>query len=252
MQHPPVRLDAARAWTDAMAMLKAAPDLLLTVAGFFIMLPSLFLDLLRPMNFSGQRGRVLVEMVAWTEANLPWIMIASVIAALGRLMILIMLVDGGRPTAGESLQAGVRLLLMFVLMDLLIGLLWMGGLMVFILPGLYVVGRTFLAETAFVATRAGNPVAAITAGFEASRGNGWRIFAMVAIIYIAGMILSAAVSSVVGVVGALSGIAGLDRFLVAFVEAGIGAGISLVLLLVSVSSWRQLAENRDVRGRALR
>ena len=109
-----------------------------------------------------------------------------------------------------------------------------------------------LAEAAFVAERARSPIAAIAAGFEASRGNGWRIFIMVAIIYVAGTILTAAVGSVVGVVGALFGGVGLDRFLGALVEAGFGAAMSLVLLLVSVASWRQLAQNGHVRRSAAR
>lgn len=247
-----MKLDAARAWGDAMAMLKAAPDVLLTVAGFFIMLPMLLLDMFRPLVLSGGRGTALQEMMAWTEANIVWIVSAAVIGALGRLVILVMLLEPARPTTGESLSAAVRLLPLFVVADLMIGLLWMGGAMLFLLPWLYLIGRTFLAEAAFVAVRARSPIAAITAGFEASRGNGWRIFIMVAIIYVAGTILTAAIRSVVGVAGALMGAAGLDRFLGAFVEAGFGAALSLVLLLVSVASWRQLAQNRDVRSGAFR
>ena len=185
MQPNPVKLDAARAWSDAMTMLKAAPDVLLTVAGFFIMLPMLLLDMFRPMTLSGARGTALQEMLAWTEANILWIVLAAVIGALGRLAILVMLLEPSRPTAGESLAAAARLLVLFVATDLVIGLLWMGGAMLFVLPWLYLIGRTFLAEATFVAERARSPIAAIAAGFEASRGNGWRIFIMVAIIYVA-------------------------------------------------------------------
>lgn len=248
MQRTPVKLDAGRAWGDAMAMLKAAPDVLLTIAGFFLMLPMLLLDMTRPLVLSGARGTAFQEMMAWTEANIVWILAVAVVGALGRLVIFIMLLEPSRPTAGEALSAAARLLPLFVATDLLIGLLWMGGAMLFLLPWLYLIGRTFLAEPAFVADRARSPIAAIAAGFEASRGNGWRIFSMVAIIYVAGTILTAAVDSVVGVVGALAGATGLDRFLSAFVQAGFGAALSLALLLVGVASWRQLAQNRDVRS----
>ncbi len=232
-----------------MAMLKAAPDVLLTIAGFFMLLPSLLLEMFRPLVIVDRQAWI-AEFMAWTEANFVWIVLAAVCAALGRLIILILLLEQARPTVGESAGAALRLLALFVLIDLAVGLLWLGGFMLFVVPGLYVIGRTFLAETAFAAERARNPIGAIASGFEASRGNGWRIFVMVAIIYVAGAILTAAVGSVIGVIGALFGGTGLDRFLDAFVQAFFGAGVSLVLLLVSVASWRQLAQNRNM-GRSL-
>ena len=248
MQQDDVKLDAGQAWTDAMSLLNGHRDILLAIAGFFIMLPSLLLNTLRPFDPSGARDAFIQEMMRWTEANFAWIVAAAVLAALGRLAILILLLGPERPTVGEALSAGGRLLLLFVVMDLLVGFMWLGGLLLFVIPLFYVIGRTFLAEVAFVAERVHGPVAAIAAGFAASRGNGWRIFLMVAIIYVAGTILTAAVGSVVGVIGALSGGTGLDRFLSAFVEASFGAAMSLVLLLVSVSSWRQLVQNRNVRS----
>jgi hypothetical protein len=53
---------------------------------------------------------------------------------------------------------------------------------------------------------------------------------------------------VAGVLVALAGGTGLDLFLTAIIEAVFGAGVSLILLLVSVAMWRQLAEQRNVRS----
>lgn len=230
-----------------MGLLKGQREILLTIAGFFILLPALLLNTLRPFAPSATGEGMFQEMMRWTEANFLWIAIAAVLGALGRLAILILLLSPGRPTVGEALSAGFRLLVLFVVTDILVGLLWLGGFMLFVIPWLYLVGRTFMVEAAFVAERARNPMAALAAGFEASRGNGWRIVLMVAIIYVAGTILTAAVGSIVGVLAALAVGSGLDRFLVALVEAGFGAGLSLVLLLVSVAAWRQLGEQGDVR-----
>ena len=250
MQQKLATLDAGQAWSDAIGLLNGQREILLTVAGFFIMLPALLLTTLRPFAASGTFAEVLQARMIWTEANFFWIVLAAVLAALGRLAILILLLGPERPTVGEALSAAARLLILFAVMDLLIGFIWLGGFMLLIVPGLYLVGRTFLAEAAFVAERVHSPIAAIAAGFEASRGNGWRLFVMIAIIYVAGTILTAAIGSVVGVLGAIAGGTGLDRFLTAFVEASFGAGMSLILLLVSVAAWRQLAQNRDVRSSA--
>lgn len=247
MQDKPSPFDAGRAWTDAMALLNGQREILLTVTGFFIMLPALLLNALRPFVASGRGETWTAEISAWTQANFLWIVLVAVLAALGRLILLILLLEPGRPTVGEALAAGAKLLLMFVVMDALIGLMLLGGSLLFIVPAFYIFGRTFLAEAGFVARRAHGPIAGLTAGFDASRGNGWRIFLMAAIIYVAGVILTAAVGSVVGVIGALAGGSGLDRFLDAFVEAVCGAGVSLLLVLVGVAAWRQLGEQGNVR-----
>lgn len=245
-------IDAGRAWTEAMALLSGQREILLTVAGFFIMLPALLLNMLRPFSPAGPRENWTQELLAWTNANFTWVVLVAALAGLGRLAILILLFSPGRPTVGEALAAGGRLLILFLVMDLLIGFMLLGGAFLFVLPALYIFGRTFLAEAAFVANRAHGPIAGIVAGFEASRGNGWRIFLVAGIIYVAGLILSAALGSVLGVLGALLGGAALSQFLSAFVEAGCGAGVSLILVLMSVAIWRQSAEKGDVRSGVLR
>lgn len=247
MEHKQPPFDASRAWTDAMALLKGQREILLTITGFFIMLPALLLNALRPFVASGKGETWTAEIAAWTQANFLWIVLVAVLAALGRLAMLILLVEPGRPTVGEALAAGIRLLPMFIVMDVLIGLMLLGGSLFFIVPAFYIFGRTFLAEAGFVAIRARGPIAGLTAGFEASHRNGWRIFLMAAIIYVAGVILTAAIGSVVGVLGALAGGTGLDRFLAAFVEAVCGAGVSLLMVLVAVAAWRQLGEQGNMR-----
>jgi hypothetical protein len=244
MQDKVLKLDTGRAWTDAMALLREQREILLTLAGFFIMLPALLLNALRPFTPSGSQETWMQEVLAWTSTNFHWVVLVATMAALGRIAMLILLLLPARPTVGEALGAGGRLLILFLVMDLLIGFMLLGGFFLFVLPCLYIFGRTFLAEAAFVATRARNPITGITAGFEASRGNGWRIVTVAAILYVAGLILTAAIGSVVGVLGALAGMEGLARVLGALVESVCGAGVSLILVLMSVTSWRQLAQRQ--------
>jgi len=250
MQDKRAKLDGGQAWTDAMELLKGQREILLTVAGCFLLLPSLFLYALRPFVPSGAQATLLAEYAAWAMQNLHWILLTGLFAALGRLAILILLLGPGRPSVGEALGAGLRLLILFVAMTILVRLMLFGGSLLFIVPALYVFGRTFLAEAAFVADRAQNPVAGIARSFDLTRGNGWRIFFVALIVYIAGVIFRLAVGSVVGVIGALAGGNGLDRFLNAFVDASVEAGVTLVLMLMSVAIYRQLADDRHVRRSA--
>ena len=128
MQDKPSPFDAGRAWTDAMALLNGQREILLTLTGFFIMLPALLLNALRPFVPSGKSETWVAEIAAWTEANFVWIILVAVLAALGRLAMLILLLGPERPTVGEALVAGAKLLLMFVLMDILIGLMLLHAL----------------------------------------------------------------------------------------------------------------------------
>jgi hypothetical protein len=252
MQDKPAKFDGSQVWTEAMELLKGQREIVLTVAGFFMLLPSLCLYALRPFAPKGDTQATLVqEYVAWVAANLPWIALVGLFAALGRLAILILLLGPGRPSVGEALSAAVRLLILFVAMTILIRLMLFAGSLLFIVPALYLYGRTFVAEPAFVSDRARNPVAGIGRSFALTRGNGWRIFFVAFLIYLGGMIFRLAVGSVVGVVGALAGGNGLAVFLNAFVDASVEAGVALILLLMSVAAHRQLAQDGHVRRSAL-
>ena len=250
MQQQIPKIDGGQAWADAMHLLKGQREILLTVTGFFLLLPSLLLYALRPFTPSGEQATLLQQYVQWATVNLHWIMLTGVLAGLGRLAILILLLGPERPSVGEALAAGARLLILFLAMVLLVRLMLFGASLLFVVPALYVFGRVFLAEAAFVAERAHNPAAGIARSFEATRGNGWRIFFVALLVYLGVLILRASVGYVVGVLAALSGLQGLDRFASAFVDATADAGLGLILTLIAVGIWRRLAEQRDVRSGA--
>lgn len=248
MQRNPLRLDAGQAWTDAMALLKAAPDLLLTVAGFFIMLPMLVLLMLHwPVVSADSSTTALQSWDNWTSANSPWLLLIALIGAFGRQTILNLILSHDRPTLAEAMQASARNYLWFYLTALAVSLIQSGGFFLFVLPGCYLMGRLFVAETVFVGEGIVNPLKAMARSIELTRGNGWRIFAVMAIIAAGAFIFMLAVSSVVGVMSALIGGAGLALFLAAFVVSSVFTGVYLILLLVSVAAWRQLAQKGNVR-----
>ena len=250
MQQPLAKIDGGQAWADAMHLLNGQREIVLTVAGFFLLLPSLLLYALRPFTPTADQATLLQQYVQWGMVNLHWVLLTGVLAALGRLAMLILLLGPGRPSVGEALAAGLRLLILFLVMVVLVRLLLFGASMLLVVPGLYVFGRVFLAEAAFVAERAHNPAAGIARSFEVTRGNGWRIFFVAFLVYLGVVILRAAVGYVVGVLAALSGLQGLDRFVTAFVDATADAGLGLFLTLIAVGMWRRLADQRHVRGGA--
>lgn len=237
-----MKLDTGQAWTEAKAMLGGQRDILLTVAGAFFLLPALLLATLAPIALApgASSAEAIAAYQAWTAANWPWILASALAAGVGRLAILILLLAPERPTVGQALAAGAALLIVAFVLNVLIGLIVGVGLLFLIVPGLYLIGRTFLAEAALVGERLRGPIAPLRRGVEISRGNGWRIFFAVAIVFLAVQLLGMVVSWVVAIIAALGGGGAVTTFLAGFISALTGAAASLLLLLMAVAMYRQL------------
>jgi len=231
-----------------MALLASRPEILLTLTGFFLMLPMLVLLMLRWPELGGDTSATAVAgWNKWTEANSLWLLLVAMIGSFGRLAMLILIFDRARPTVGEALAGAGRLFLWFYLAGLLASLAQYGGFLLFVLPGLYIMGRLFVAEPTLVAEGITSPLRVIARSFEVTRGNGWRIFLVSAIMVVGAFIFLLAVSTVVGVLAAVFQLQGLGLFLSAFICASVFSGIYLLLLLLSVSAYGQLADDRHVR-----
>jgi hypothetical protein len=114
----------------------------------------------------------------------------------------------------------------------------------FVIPGLYIAGRLLMVEVALVAQRLRNPLAPLAASWRTSRGNGWRIALMLLILFIAAQLLQTAIGLTLGVVLTLIGGQETGNFALLLVSATANAALQLVILLVAVAGWRQLAVSR--------
>lgn len=243
------KLDGGQAWSDAMAMLRGRREILLTLTGFFLLLPMLVLLMLRWPNLGAETSAgAMAQWNAWSESNSLWLLLVAMIGSFGRAAMLVLTFDRARPTVGEALGAAARLFLWFYLAGLLASLIQYGGFLLFVLPGLYLLGRLFVVEPVLVAEGVTNPVRAIVRSFEVTRGSGWRIFGVNAIVVLGAFVFLLAVSTVLGVLAAVLQLPGLGLFLSALVCAGVFAGIYLVLMLLSVAAYAQLADDRHVRS----
>lgn len=240
-----MKFDASTAWTDAMAMLRGQREILLTLTGFFILLPLLMVTTLRPFDATAQTFEQIFEQYqAWANDNLGWLLLVLVLAAIGRLTMLILLLAPERPTVAEALRASVTLLPLLLITDFLSFVPFALGMTLFVIPGLYIAGRLLMVEVALVAQRLRNPVAPLAASWRTSRGNGWRIALMLLILFIAAQLLQTAIGLTLGVVLTLIGGQETGNFALLLVSATANAALQLVILLVAVAGWRQLAVSR--------
>jgi hypothetical protein len=240
-----MKFDASTAWTDAMAMLRGQREILLTLTGFFILLPLLMVTTLRPFDATAQTFEQIFEQYqAWANDNLAWLLLVLVLAAIGRLTMLILLLAPERPTVAEALRASVTLLPLLLITDFLSFVPFALGMTLFVIPGLYIAGRLLMVEVALVAQRLRNPLAPLAASWRTSRGNGWRIALMLLILFIAAQLLQTAIGLTLGVVLTLIGGQETGNFALLLVSATANAALQLVILLVAVAGWRQLAVSR--------
>lgn len=238
-----MKLNLGKAWTDAVALFRGQTEILLVLAGVFLLLPALAAGFFMPFERSDSREFVvmLAELRTYFEQYGYWIFLIGLITSFGQVAILKILLDRSRPTVGEALACSIRILPWFYLANIVTSFLVGSGALFFIVPGLYLLGRTVLTAVVIVGEGYRNPVDAIRRSFAVSRGNGWAILFLIAIIFVTGFIVTAALGSVVGVLAALGASPTLALFLTSLIDALSGAALGLVMLMVYVAAYRQLS-----------
>jgi hypothetical protein len=234
-----------RVWADVVTMVRANVALLLTLAGVFMFLPSFALWLFAPMPEppaagSGDGGEVFALIMSYYRANWPAMLAVSVVSTFGQAAILALLLDNDRPTVSEALGKAGRLLPMYFLLGIATSLALGVGFALLFVPGIYLLGRLIVAGPVMIGENIGNPVEAITRGWAYSKGHGWRIAGLVMLIGIVGWIGFSAVTSVVGVVAGLVLPPGASAMVKAAADALGGAGLALLIAVLSAAIYRQL------------
>lgn len=236
-----MKLSYGRLWEDMVALFRSHSELLLAIAGVFLFLPSLLTKILvSEPQISGDGLAALEQYLVHYRQNLPTIFLLSLPSSLGQASILALLLDPSRPTVAVALQRGLSLLISFVVLNMLINLSIALGTMLLVLPGLYMIGRTFVSGPALMAERIANPLAAFRRGFEMAVGNGWSIFFMLAVLLIVAIIVSSAATSVAGVFFTLVGSVEMASIATALVASVFDMFVALALTLFGAALYRAL------------
>lgn len=240
-----MKLSYSRAWDDVTALFRAHADLLIAIAGVFLLLPAVAAGFLIPepvFTTTDIPGRTR-ELLEHVRAHAPMTFLLSIPTALGQIAILTLLLDPSRPTVAQALKLGATLLISFILLNnILINLSVAAGLVLLLLPGLYLLGRLAPASAAMVAERQFNPLVAYARGWQVSRGNGWRIFGLIAIVMIVAWVLDLAITSVIGAIAALAFSDEVARVINILVGGVSAALVGIVVLLLTAAIYRALAE----------
>lgn len=228
-----------------MAMLRSHGSLLFAVAGVFFLLPTLLTGYLLPQPSATTPDGVMSAMTAYYRDHWPWLLLSSVVSTIGSIVIYSLLFDGRGRTVGGAIGAALPILPFYLVMSFLTAIIVGLGLALFILPGIYLIGRLAVAPAAMVAEGYRSPIRAIGESWALTRGRGWAVAGLIVIVAVVGYVLSFIVTAVLGTVFVLiAGRDGAGALLVLILDAAVTAVLLTVLLVLFAAIYRAL------RGRA--
>lgn len=263
-----MKFDMSAAWNEATRLMAANRDVLLVVAGVFFFLPYvafmlLFMNemaALEAAQASNPDPSAMGEAMFGFYGQVWWVvLLMALIQGVGMIGLLALLSDRSRPTVGEALKTGLRLLLPYVGAQLLASCIY--GLLILVpiavgagtsaavgvSVGLaaavalaYLFVKFLLVSPVIAIEKVANPLAAMGRSWRLTKGNSLRLFFFVLLLLVALVIVGAVASMILGLGLAL---AGAEIALVgnAIVSGLINAAFYVVFLAVLAAVHRQLA-----------
>lgn len=233
-------------WQDILAMMKAHADIILIVAGAFMFLPTLAQAMyLAPPPMDGINQKSVQDLALYYEANIIPLLALRLVTLLGAGTLLSLLLHPSRPTVAGAIAASSRMLPSLFFVALIEQLMMLGGFMLLIVPGLYIIARTVISDAAVMAEDVRNPLRAIARSFDMTRGLGWQIFGLVAILAVVTWITTSALVAIIGIPAHIllpEGAAIIARHVLSAVTP---TALMLVFVLLSASFYRALSAARS-------
>lgn len=163
-------LSIADLWRETFHAGRVGMPLYLPLTAAFVLLPGVAIDLFGPAP--PKSAADLTPNLVLVALVLPTLVGAIAQAAIVRLE-LDRRAGASRPV-GEALGLALRVWPVLVVALLLAAIPTSVGLLLFVVPGLYLAGRMAMTLP-LVVDRVGSPLAAVQASWAMTDGNGWRV-----------------------------------------------------------------------------
>lgn len=236
------KFDMGAAWDDSVALLKSHGALTGTIAAVFLFLPALAVAWFGPAPIEPPAGADFPQIVAAMQANfrqlLPYQLLVGLASILGTVAILRLWLSRTGTSVAEALTFAAMLFPTMIVAQILSGIMLGIGIILLVVPGLYLVGRLALVAPVIADRGIYNPIEAIRTSWDLTRGNGWAVFFFLFLVTVVFLIIALILGGVVGVIG---GGDGIGRMIGGLVEAGVSAVGSLVSIAIAAAAYRQLA-----------
>lgn len=237
-------LDYSLAWTDAKALLRGQRDGVIAIAGALWFFPA-WLSGFLTRDAEAAPAQNLAELLASVQRMLAenwYITLPTMLIGLwGTVALYALLTRHDLAKVGDALRLGLALLPVYFLAQLLSGWAMMLGMILFILPGLYMIGRLLPVGAIIVAEPARGVLGGLRHGWNLTHGQGWRITLFFLVIMIVAAIAYFVASMFIELPVTLAVGRGGVPLLSAAVEAAGSTVINLLSLGVTVAVYRQLS-----------
>jgi hypothetical protein len=233
-------------WADTLQLTRAHWAALIAIAGVFNFLPTLLLNHFFPMGDpptdAGLQGYARFVLEYYREHSLVVVLESFVIMTGSAAMLRLVFARGG--TVGGALVFAILLLpaysILIVLQNLAVG----AGIVLLIVPGLYLWGRLLPAGPAMVAEERRNPLDALKRGWALSEGHAWLIIGLYLLVAIAAAILMLAIGLVTGIAFKAAAGQELGSLLGMIVLCAMQAVAAALFTMLTAAIYRALAPRK--------
>lgn len=196
-----MKLQFSGVLADTRALWHGNAVLVARVATVFYFLPAFASGLFLPVP---ERGTLTDDaffgvMLDWYSLHAPWLALIMLVQSFGSAVLLGLLIAPAGLRLDSALLRALRLMPGLVLVWLGAGLLTMAGGLALLIPGFYLIGRTFVVGAAYVDRPERGPLAALTDGIQFTRGNGWLLLSITMMILLVSTVVTSFVDAFVAV-----------------------------------------------------
>ncbi len=242
------RLDMGTAWNDAMAMLREHQGLLLPIAGVFMFLPALAVNILMPAPPppTGASLQVMLEsMRPYLMQTLPYQIGAMILGIIGQIACSHVILGSRGTSVGRAIQLGFTLFPGVLLASLISGLAMGIGFLIFILPAFYLYARFSMIVPHAAATSRSNPIGLLSDSWALTANAAWTILGFVILVALIGFIAIVIFSAITGALFALLLPAGIANILSLIINGLTACIYTLVMLAALAAVYRQIIGESD-------
>lgn len=219
-------------WAATLATVQRNADIMVPVAGAFLFLPQLALQLATgdtPLDkwFAAEHAPVIV----------PVLLVVAIVSLIGQLVLTHITIrdgTGSERSLGGVISQSATLVLPALAANLIQGIAVFFGFLLLVLPGFWLLSRLLLVVPIIVSeTR--DPIDALKRSWQLTGDHGFRVLGMLLILLFGFLLLSLSISGLGAAIGVIGTVAsgqpsegwGIGRWLFEVVSAGLSAAISV-------------------------
>ncbi|HEY0149121.1 MAG TPA: glycerophosphoryl diester phosphodiesterase membrane domain-containing protein [Allosphingosinicella sp.] len=245
-----MRFSYSAIWEDTVRLLRAHASLAAALAGVFLFLPSLLTSHFLPFPTPSDPADVTRQFSEYFSTNAHWIALSGIIGMVGTLSILFLVFRTPGIAVGGAIAAGFALLPFYFIANFLTVIPIVIGLMLFIIPGLYLIGRFLPLAPVMVAQGERNPLTAIARTWALTRGRGWAVTGLFILVCIGGFVLSSVISGIIVVILRVALPENISTLLGLIVSAAASTILQMVLIFLYAAIYRALSVRHEASAQA--